>query len=125
MFDQIFFLHFQQQSLIAEAEVPAGATEEEVAAATTVGSTVALNGGPQKAADGDLEVGSGTGILIHLGAKLCDWAVGQAGAGCYSWAAMSSNDAAAVVAQQLPELPKSQSTQPQPYTAWCQKIPPY
>ena len=54
-----FFLHFQQQSLIAEAEVPEGATEEEVAAATTVGSTVALNGGPQKAADGDLEVGSG------------------------------------------------------------------
>ena len=51
------FLHLQQQSLIAEAEVPAGATEEEVAAA--VGSTVALNGGPQKAADGDLEVGSG------------------------------------------------------------------
>ena len=54
------FLHFQQQSLIAEAEVPEGATEEEVAAATAVGSTVALNGGPQKAAaDGDLEVGSG------------------------------------------------------------------
>ena len=60
LFDHIFFLHFQQQSLIAEAEVPEGATEEEVAAATTVGSTVALNGGPQKvAADGDLEVGSG------------------------------------------------------------------
>ena len=92
LFDHIFFLHFQQQSLIAEAEVPEGAIEEEVAAATAVGSTVALNGGPQKAADGDLEVGSGTGILIHLGAKLCDWAVGQAGAGCYSWAAMSSND---------------------------------
>ena len=33
-----------------------------------------------------------TGILSHLGAKLRDWAIRQAGAGCYSWAALSSND---------------------------------
>ena len=52
-------LQQQQQSLITEAEVIAGATAGvEVEAA--VGSIVALNGGVQKAAaDGDLEVGSG------------------------------------------------------------------
>ena len=33
-----------------------------------------------------------TGILSHLGAKLRDWAVSQARAGCYSQAALSSND---------------------------------
>ena len=33
-----------------------------------------------------------TGISSHLGAKLRDWAVRQAEAGCYSWAALSSND---------------------------------
>ena len=33
-----------------------------------------------------------TGISSHLGPKLRDWAVRQAGAGCYSWAALSSND---------------------------------
>ena len=33
-----------------------------------------------------------TGILSHLGAKLRDWADRQAEAGCYSWAALSSND---------------------------------
>ena len=33
-----------------------------------------------------------TGISSHLGAKLRDWAARQAGAGCYSWAALSSND---------------------------------
>ena len=33
-----------------------------------------------------------TGISSHFGAKLRDWAVRQAGAGCYSWAALSSND---------------------------------
>ena len=33
-----------------------------------------------------------TGISSHLGAKLRDWAARQAEAGCYSWAAMSSND---------------------------------
>ena len=33
-----------------------------------------------------------TGILSHLGAKLRDWAVRQAGAGSYSWAALSSDD---------------------------------
>ena len=33
-----------------------------------------------------------TGNLSHLGAKLHDWPDGQAEAGCYSWAAMSSND---------------------------------
>ena len=32
------------------------------------------------------------GISSHLGAKLRDWAVRQAGAGCYSLAALSSND---------------------------------
>ena len=35
---------------------------------------------------------SRTGISSHLGAKLRDLAVRQAGAGCYSWAALSSND---------------------------------
>ena len=33
-----------------------------------------------------------TGILSEIGTKLRDWAVGQAGAGCYSQAALSSND---------------------------------
>ena len=33
-----------------------------------------------------------TAISSHLGAKLRDWTVRQAGAGCYFWAAMSSND---------------------------------
>ena len=33
-----------------------------------------------------------TGISSHLGAKLRDWADRQAEAGCYSWAALSSND---------------------------------
>ena len=33
-----------------------------------------------------------TGISSHLGAKLRDWAHRQAEAGCYSWAALSSND---------------------------------
>ena len=33
-----------------------------------------------------------TGISSHFGAKLRDWAIGQAGAGCYFWAALSSND---------------------------------
>ena len=47
------FPHLQQQSLIADAEAPAGATEAEA------GSTVALNGGLQTKTDGDLEVGSG------------------------------------------------------------------
>ena len=37
-------------------------------------------------------VGNSTGILSHLWAKLRDWAIRQAGAGCYSWAAFSSND---------------------------------
>ena len=32
------------------------------------------------------------GISSHLGAKLGDWAVRQAEAGCYSWAALPSND---------------------------------
>ena len=35
---------------------------------------------------------SATEILSHFGAKLRDCAVRQAGAGCYSWAALSSND---------------------------------
>ena len=34
----------------------------------------------------------GTGFSSEIGAKLRDWAVGQAGAGCYSGAALSSND---------------------------------
>ena len=33
-----------------------------------------------------------TGFSSEIGTKLRDWAVGQAGAGCYSWAAVSSND---------------------------------
>ena len=33
-----------------------------------------------------------TGILSHLGPKFRDWANRQAEAGCYSWAALSSND---------------------------------
>ena len=33
-----------------------------------------------------------TGISIQIGSKLRDWAVRQAGAGCYSRAALSSND---------------------------------
>ena len=33
-----------------------------------------------------------TGISSHLGAKLRDLAVTQAGSGCYPWAALSSND---------------------------------
>ena len=33
-----------------------------------------------------------TGISSHLGAKLRDWAVRQAEAGCYFWAALSPND---------------------------------
>ena len=32
------------------------------------------------------------GISSHLGAMLRDWAIGQAGTGCYSWAALPSND---------------------------------
>ena len=32
------------------------------------------------------------GILSEIRTKLRDWAVGQVGAGCYSWAALSSND---------------------------------
>ena len=34
---------------------------------------------------------SNTGFSSHLGAKLRDWADRQAQAGCYSWAALSSN----------------------------------
>ena len=33
-----------------------------------------------------------TGILSQIRTKLCDWAVWQARAGCYSQAALSSND---------------------------------
>ena len=36
--------------------------------------------------------GGYTGFLSQIGTKLRDWAVWQAGAGCYSQAAMSSND---------------------------------
>ena len=39
-----------------------------------------------------VEVKYCTGILSQIGTKLRDWAVLQAGAGCYSEAAMSSND---------------------------------
>ena len=39
-----------------------------------------------------LECQLDTGILSQIGTKLRDWAVGQAGAGCYSWAAMASNN---------------------------------
>ena len=33
-----------------------------------------------------------TGFSSEIGAKLRDWAVGQAGGSCYSWAALSSNN---------------------------------
>ena len=33
-----------------------------------------------------------TGFSSEIGTKLRDWAIGQAGAGCYSQAALSSND---------------------------------
>ena len=33
-----------------------------------------------------------TGLLSEIGTKLRDWAVGQAGGSCYSWAALSSNN---------------------------------
>ena len=33
-----------------------------------------------------------TGFLSEIGTKLRDWADGQAGGSCYSWAALSSND---------------------------------
>ena len=33
-----------------------------------------------------------TGISSEIGTKLRDWAVGRAGAGCYSGAVLSSND---------------------------------
>ena len=33
-----------------------------------------------------------TGILSQIRTKLRDWAVGQTGGSCYSWAALSSND---------------------------------
>ena len=33
-----------------------------------------------------------TGFLSEIGTKLRDWAVGQGGGSCYSWAALSSND---------------------------------
>ena len=36
--------------------------------------------------------GALTGISSQIRTKLHDWAVGQARAGCYSQAAMSSND---------------------------------
>ena len=33
-----------------------------------------------------------TGFSSEIGTKLRDWAVGQAGGSCYSWAALPSND---------------------------------
>ena len=33
-----------------------------------------------------------TGFSSEIGTKLRDWAVGQAGGSCYSWAALSSSD---------------------------------
>ena len=38
-----------------------------------------------------------TGFSSEIGTKLRDWAVGQAGAGCYSQAALSSNDSKTVI----------------------------
>ena len=38
------------------------------------------------------DTASYTGISGHIRTKLRDWAVGQARAGCYSQAALSSND---------------------------------
>ena len=37
-------------------------------------------------------VGGCTGISSQIRTKLCDWAVRQVRAGCYSQAALSSND---------------------------------
>ena len=37
-------------------------------------------------------INSYTGISSEIGTKLRDWAIGQARAGCYSQAALSSND---------------------------------
>ena len=41
---------------------------------------------------GSRRKGPCTVISSEIGTKLCDWAVGQAGAGYYSQAALSSND---------------------------------
>ena len=35
---------------------------------------------------------STTGFSSEIGTELRDWAIGQAGGSCYSWAALSSND---------------------------------
>ena len=37
-------------------------------------------------------MGKCTGILSQIGTKLRVWEIGQAGASCYSWAALSSNN---------------------------------
>ena len=39
-----------------------------------------------------IEIELCTGYSSQMGTKLRDWAVGQAGAGCYSQAALYSND---------------------------------
>ena len=41
---------------------------------------------------GDIKMERSTGTSSEIRTKLRDWAVGQVGAGCYSWAALSSND---------------------------------
>ena len=45
-----------------------------------------------------------TGFSSQIGTKLRDWAVGQAGAGCYSRAAMSSNDSKTRYKHHFPRL---------------------
>ena len=42
-----------------------------------------------------------TGILSQIRTKLCDWAVWQAKAGCYSQAALSSNDSKTLYTVQM------------------------
>ena len=43
----------------------------------------------------------GTGISSQIGTKLRDWAVGQAGADCYSRAALPSNDSKTLYGNQF------------------------
>ena len=69
-------------------------------------AAAAAEDGAEALVERHLEVLAGVAALVVLGkrgaalvvlglqeeTKLRDWAVGQAGAGCYSWAAMASNN---------------------------------
>ena len=46
-----------------------------------------------------------TGISSEIRTKLRDWAVGQAGAGCYSLAALSSNDSKTLYSTKITQPP--------------------